>query len=143
MASVSAQIDVMATPEQAWALLSDPAKYSGWMDNHQGFVGEPPTALAPGTSFGQRLRVMGMPSEVRWTVDGLEEPRRLVLKGNGPMGIALTATYLVNPGDGVTIVASTFEFTGAAVFAVAGQLQSDVGETLRASLATLKTLAEA
>ena len=143
MASVSAQIEVTATPEQAWAVLADPARFSSWVANHQGFVGEPPTAFAPGTSFGQRLRVMGMPAEVRWTVDGLEEPRRVVLKGNGPMGIGLTATYLVTPGEGSTTVASTYEFSGAAVFAVAGQLEREVGETLRVSLATLKTLVEA
>lgn len=143
MASVSAQIDVTATPEQAWAVLAAPARFSSWVDNHQGFVGEPPAELAPGTSFVQRLRVMSMPAEVRWTVEGLEEPRRVVLKGNGPMGIGLTATYLVTAAEGHTTVASTYEFSGAAVFAVAGQLEREVGETLRVSLANLKKLVEA
>jgi carbon monoxide dehydrogenase subunit G len=142
MASVSAQIDVTATPEQAWAVLSDPATFSSWMDNHQGFVGEPPTALAPGGAFGQRLRVMGMPAEVRWTVDGLEQPRRLVLKGTGPMGIGLTASYVVTPGDAATRIETTFDFSGAAVFAVAGQLQREVGQTLQVSLGKLKALVE-
>ncbi|MBK6870697.1 MAG: SRPBCC family protein [Kineosporiaceae bacterium] len=142
MASVSAEIEIAAAPEKVWAVMMDPAQFSAWIDNHQGFIGEPPTALAPGMAFGQRMRVMGMPAELRWTVDGLEEPRRLVLQGVGPMGINLTATQQLNASDAGTAVSMTYEFKGAAVFAVAGQLQREVGDSLRTSLAKLKSLLE-
>jgi len=143
MASVNAQVEIEASPERVWSMLADPARFSSWVDNHEGFVGEPPTALAPGASFAQRLRVLNMPAEVRWVVGGLEQPRRLVLEGTGPMGIGLEATHLVAPTATGSSVSSTYEFKGAAVVAVAGQLEREVGASLRASLASLKRLAEA
>lgn len=142
MASVNAQVEIEATPERVWSVLAVPARFSSWVDNHEGFVGEPPTALSPGSSFTQRLRVMNMPAEIRWVVGGLEEPRRLVLEGTGPMGIGLEATHLIAPTGTGTSLSSTYEFKGAAVFAIAGQLEREVGASLRASLATLKRLAE-
>ncbi len=142
MASVSEEVEIAAPPERVWAVLADPSQFSSWMDNHQGFVGDPPSAFGPGTSFAQRLKVMGMPAEVRWTVDGFEEPRRIVYRGVGPMGIGLTASYQVAAVDAGSTVAASYDFSGAAVFAVAGQLVREVGETLRTSLAALKSLIE-
>jgi hypothetical protein len=143
MAGVSEQVEVKASPERAWRVMADPARFSSWMDNHQGFAGEPPVALGPGTSFAQRVRVLGTLAEVRWTVEGFEEPRHFVLKGVGPMGIGLTASYLVTPGEAGSTVAVHYDFSGVAVFAVAGQLEREVGQMLRTSLAALKGLIEA
>jgi acetyl-CoA C-acetyltransferase len=123
-------------------VLAAPSTFSSWVDNHLGFVGQPPVAYAPGTSFGQRIRVMGMPTEVNWTVQGLEEPKRVVLTGNGPMGIGLTAAYLVSPVSAGSRVDVQFDFAGLAVFAIAGQLDGEVGGSLRTSLAKLKELVE-
>lgn len=146
MASVSAEIEIEASQERTWQVLADPATFSSWVDNHIGFLGQPPVELAPGSTFGQRIRVMGMPAEVGWTVEGLEAPKRVVLKGTGPLGIALTASYLVSPGRHETAEASVvharFEFAGVAVFAIAGQLDREVGGSLRASLRALKTVVE-
>ncbi len=142
MASVSADIEIAAPVQQTWAVLSDPSRFSSWVDNHLGFVGQPPAAYAPGASFGQRIRVMGMPAEVNWTVKGLEEPKRVVLGGAGPMGIGLTAAYEVAPAAAGSRVDVRFDFSGAAVFAIARQLDSEVGGSLRTSLAKLKELIE-
>jgi uncharacterized protein YndB with AHSA1/START domain len=142
MASVSATLDVTASAEQVWAVLSDPTRFSSWVDNHEGFVGDPPTEFAPGQSFVQRVRVIGMPADIRWTVDAFEEPRRLGFSGHGPLGIGLKALYLVDgSGSGSTITATT-EFSGAAVMAVAGQLESEVGASQVASLKKLQSLVE-
>ncbi|MBL8932075.1 MAG: SRPBCC family protein [Kineosporiaceae bacterium] len=142
MASVSAQVRITANPETVWRVMTDPSQFSAWLDTHQGFVGEPPTAMAPGLAYGQRVKVMGMPAEVKWTVVGFEEQRRLVLEGVGPMGIALSATHELQPEDDAAVVSVTYEFKGAAVFAVAGQLTRDVGESVTKSLAALKALIE-
>ncbi len=142
MASVSAEIEIAASPERTWAVLADPTGFSSWVENHLGFVGQPPVAYAPGNSFVQRIRVMGMPTDVSWTVDGLEAPKRVVLKGAGPMGIGLTASYVVTPVGEGSSVRARYEFSGVAVFAIAGQLDREVGGQLRTSLAALKTLVE-
>lgn len=143
MASVSVSVSAAATPEKVWSVLADPSRFSSWVDNHQGFIGEPPTAFAPGSAFGQRLRVMGMPADVTWTVESSEEPERLTLKGNGPMGIGLLATYAVEAAGAGSTVTTSLEFSGAAVMAVGAQIEREVGASLETSLGKLKALVEA
>lgn len=137
MASVTASTDLTVGPDKTWQVLSDPARFSSWMVNHQGFIGDPPVRFGPGSSFSQRLVIMNMPAEVQWRVEGLEEPRRLVFTGAGPMGIAMTAAYLIEPRGTGSVVTAGLEFTGAAVATVADQLQRDATATLRANLARL------
>src|SRR4051794_41818258 len=81
---VPAAID--ATPEQVWAVLANPSTWGAWVEIHQGFAGEAPAQFVPGGAFVQRVRVLNMPADVRWTVVGLQEPVRLELEGTGPMG---------------------------------------------------------
>lgn len=131
-----------ATPEKVWSIMADPASFSSWVENHQGFIGEPPTEFAPGASYGQRIRVMGMPADVKWTVEGIEAPKRLVLKGNGPMGIGLQATHAIEPAGAGSTISATYEFSGAAVMAVGAQIEKEVGTSLEASLNKLKALVE-
>jgi len=142
MASVRASIDVTATPGQVWTVLSDPARFSSWVNNHEGFGGHPPTAFAPGQTFVQRVRVIGMAADIRWQVDAFEEPRRLGFAGQGPLGIGLRALYLVEASASGSTVTATTELSGAAVMAVAAQLERDVGASQTASLRGLKVLVE-
>lgn len=142
MAHVSASVDIDAAPVQTWAVIADPSRFGAWVDNHDGFVGEPPTSYEPGASFRQRLTVLGMAAEVGWTVDQVEEPSKVVLTGQGPMGIVLTATYLVTPAATGSRAQAEFAFSGAAVMAVGPQLTSGVGSSLEASMAALKTVVE-
>jgi uncharacterized protein YndB with AHSA1/START domain len=144
MASVSVSLEVSAPAEQVWQVLVDPSRYDRWLDLHQGFVGTPPSAFTPGTEFGQRVRVLGMPADVRWTVDEVAEPTRVALSGTGPMGIGLQAGYGVEPGAGdASRVTVTMAFSGAAVMAVGGQLEREVDTQLRTSLEKLKGVVEA
>jgi uncharacterized protein YndB with AHSA1/START domain len=151
MASVTASTDVSASPEQAWAVLSDPSRYDEWLDLHQGFVGEPPHALEQGTTFGERVKVMGMPADVRWTVQDLEAPHRLRLTGTGPMGVGLEVRYTVEEAAvpagrdeaGPTCrVVVVMEFSGAALMAVGGQLEREVDTQLRSSIVKFRALAQ-
>ncbi len=144
MASVTATADVTAAPQDVWGIVVDPSRYSSWLDLHHGFVGEAPSALTPGTSFGQRVKVMGMPADVRWQVEEVEAPARLALAGTGPMGIGLHVDYAVAQAgsDGASRVTVVMEFSGPAVMAMSSQLEQEVGGQLRSSLGKLKALAE-
>ncbi len=142
MASVNEQVEIAASPEQVWAVIADPARSAEWIDNHQGFVGEPPAGYEEGTTFGQRIRVMNMPADVRWSVEEYQAPSVLRMKGSGPMGIGLKAAYEVAPSGAGSQVTVGFDFSGGAVFAVAGQLTREVGDSLRVSLGKLKAIAE-
>src|SRR4051794_2141356 len=114
MASVTVTADIDATPEQVWAVLANPSTWGDWVEIHQGFAGEAPAQFVPGGAFVQRVRVLNMPADVRWTVVGLQEPVRLELEGAGPMGIRLLARYGVQTrGSGSTVTAH-MEVKGAA-----------------------------
>jgi uncharacterized protein YndB with AHSA1/START domain len=140
MASVRESAELPAPVERTWAVISDPAKFGSWVDNHEGFVGEAPTAFTPGTTFGQRVNVMGMPADVSWTVEDVQVGRSLTLKGAGPMGIGLHASYALEPSAAGTTVSAELDFSGAAVMAVGAMLEKQMGEMLQTSLGRLRTL---
>src|SRR3954454_9081877 len=142
MASVTVTADIDATPEQVWAVLANPSTWGDWVEIHQGFAGEAPGQFVPGGAFVQRVRVLNMPADVRWTVVGLQEPVRLELEGTGPMGINLRAEYRVEDKAGSSTVTAHMEFKGAAVMMVGSQLESEVGNSLRSSLSKLKARVE-
>src|SRR5918912_4600387 len=143
MASVTVTADIDATPEQVWAVLANPATWNDWVEMHQGFVGEAPSQFGPGGSFVQRVRVLGMPADVKWNIVGLQEPTRLEFQGTGPMGITLRARYGIEPKGPASTVTGSWEFNGQAVTIVGPQLESEVGNALRGSLGKLKALVEA
>jgi uncharacterized protein YndB with AHSA1/START domain len=142
MADVTVTTDIKAGAEEVWAVLANPATWGDWVDIHQGFAGEAPAQFFPGGAFVQRVRVLGMPADVRWTIVGLQEPVRLELEGAGPMGINLRAEYGVEDQGGSSTVTAHMEFKGAAVMMVGSQLESEVGSSLRTSLAKLKARVE-
>ena len=143
MASVSVTADIDATPEQVWAVLANPSAWGDWVELHQGFAGEAPTEFFPGSAFVQRVRVLNMPADVRWRVVGLQAPVRLELEGAGPMGIALRAEYGIEQRGSGSTVTGRMEFKGAALTMVGPQLETEVGNSLRGSLAKLKARVEA
>jgi hypothetical protein len=143
MASVTVTADIDAAPEKVWAVLANPSTWGDWVEIHQGFAGEAPAEFFPGGAFVQRVRVLNMPADVRWRVVGLQAPVRLELEGGGPMGIALRAEYGIEPHGSGSTVRGQMEFKGAAVTMVGPQLESEVGNSLRGSLAKLKARVEA
>lgn len=139
---VTSQIDVKAEPASVWAVLSNTAGLGDWVTNHLGFSGAVPPGLQPGVEYTEKLRVLGMPNEVRWTVAEVADGHRIVQKGKGPMGISIDGEYTVEPTDGGARVRLAQSFSGAAVFAIKGQLEREVKEIQVASLEKLRGIVE-
>ena len=142
MAEVETTVDVAATPAQVWAVVSDPARLGEWQQPHLGFVGDAPESLAEGVTFQQRVKVMGMPNEIAWTVAAADAPSSLVLQGTGPMNIAVGNTYSLATSGAGTALTLAYSFTGAVLAAVEGQLTRAAQAEQAASLARLKSLVE-
>src|SRR3954453_19172578 len=142
MADVTVTTDIRADAEKVWAVLANPSTWGDWVEIHQGFAGEAPVQFFPGGAFVQRVGVLGTPADVRWTIVGLQEPVRLELEGAGPMGINLRAEYGGEDRGGSSPRPPPMEFKGAAVMMVGSQLESEVGGSLRTSLAKLKARVE-
>ncbi len=144
MASVTSSIQIPASPEAVWATMTDPARVGEWQANHAGFAGEQPAGFAEGLTYTQQMRILGMPAEIRWTVDSAQAPAdgRAVLtqSGQGPMGVGVVTTAVLEPADGGTAVTLTQKFSGSAVMMVGAQLEKEVGGIQADSLARLKDL---
>jgi acetyl-CoA C-acetyltransferase len=100
----SAQVITTAGAEQVFAVLADPARMPDWVLQHTGWIDGPPAAFADGVRFRQRIKLMGVPSEVRWTVTGVVPGRAVWFEGTAPMGIAVGFYLSVTPsGDGSVV----------------------------------------
>jgi uncharacterized protein YndB with AHSA1/START domain len=143
MATVISTMETTASPDQVWSIVSDPGRFHSWVSDHQGFIGDAPSAFLVGESFGQRVKVLGLPAEIRWTVNEVAAPSRVVLRGSGPMGIGVATRYEVAPVHAGSSLTWTMEFSGGMVMAVGGQLQREVGAQQQVSLGRLKGLLEA
>lgn len=141
--SVTTSIDLKADAPAVWAVLSDLGNLGAWVSNHAGYVGAAPESPAPGTEYTERIRVMGMPSDVTWTVSDLDEGRRIAQEGRGPMGIGIDAEYIVEPTEDGSRLTVSQSFSGAALFAVKSKLEREVKAAQEASLGKLRTLVEA
>lgn len=140
--SVTTSIELKAAASAVWEVLSDLENLGSWVSNHAGYVGGAPSKLAPGTEYTEKISVLGMPNDVRWTVSALDDGRRIAQEGQGPMGISIDSEYTIEPTDGGATLTVSQAFSGAALFAVKGQLEREVKGVQESSLAKLKELVE-
>lgn len=139
MPSVNKTVELSATPDAVWATLTDFSKYGEWNVTHVAFPDGTPTLEAGGT-FKEKVRIMGMPGDVAWTVDEAEAPTSLKLSGKGPMGTHMAYAYSLSPsGDGTQLELES-EFGGAALGAMAGALTKETDKALDESVAKLQAL---
>src|SRR3954466_6336349 len=142
MPSVSRSIDVAAPPDAAFALATDPSRFGEWLTIHDGWPqGEPPGTPEQGSSFVQKVKIMGAPADVSWPAQELDGPR-LVMNGAGPMGATLSSTISVEAaGDGSTISYESGFDGGGLQGPMADTVPQAAGAELEKSLNNLKGLA--
>lgn len=140
MPSVTKSVTLPGTPEEAFALASDPARFGEWLTIHADWPGGVPE-VAEGAEFTQKITIMGMPADVNWRVEELSSTRS-VMKGAGPMGAQLSTTISAAPGDGGSEVSYEAEFSGGGIQGPMGEMVTQkTGEAVEASLAKLKEIA--
>ncbi|BBH69673.1 hypothetical protein ACTI_63580 [Actinoplanes sp. OR16] len=100
----AASAEIPAPKEAIFAVLADPARLADWLTMHTGWAGSPPASFAEGERFAQRVKLMGMPTEVRWTVTGVRPDGVVWLDGTGPMGIVVGLYLSIGTGASGTLV---------------------------------------
>jgi uncharacterized protein YndB with AHSA1/START domain len=135
MPTISKSVELPAPPESVWAKLTDFGAYGEWNVTHVGFPDGAPTALDTSTSFKEKVKIMGMPGEVQWTVKRVEEGSALELDGKGPMGTHMRYLYELAAENGGTRLAVDSEFGGAALGPMEGALTKESEKALDESLA--------
>lgn len=142
MASVSVDTTIPISPEKAWALLSDLARWDEWLTIHQGWRGELPSELEAGKQFTEVVSVMNMANKIEWTVAEVEAPKFLRITGDGMAGVKIEFVLRVEPaGDGAK-AAFEASFTGAMIVGPIGKSVAKHAEAdLRESMVKFNELA--
>lgn len=105
MASTSIQVG--ATAERIFEVLSDPRSYADWVVGSKDIRHWDPEFPAQGTSFHHTFMIGPVPIKDSTSVLEVEPPRRLVLRARArPTGVAHVAVEL-SPRDGGTHVTIT------------------------------------
>jgi carbon monoxide dehydrogenase subunit G len=143
MMNVTDSIDIPAPPEQTVQKIASPETWEDWLVIHAGFSDGVPETFAPGTTFKERVKILGMPGEVKWTITDVElgESGVVAMDGEGPMGTTMTARFEVHPADdGGTHVQYEASYGGAALTPLMGQLEKATKEASAESLQKLRDL---
>ena len=140
MAVITKSTEISASPEDVWAVINDTSRAEEWQTIHAGYPDGSPGALSADTEFRQKVKIMGMPGEVKWKVTEHQEPSRLKLDGEGPMGTTLSTAFSIEGQDGSTSFTYETEFGGAALAPMAAALEKESDKQAEESMAKLKAL---
>lgn len=139
MASITESTDLAAPPEEVWEKVGNLESYPEWLTIHVDFPDGVPQ-LAPDASFKQKVKIMGMPGEVTWTVREVDAPNRLAMDGKGPMGTTLRALWKLEAANGGTRLSYESEFGGAALAPMANALEKETRKSANESLEKLREI---
>jgi carbon monoxide dehydrogenase subunit G len=115
MAKVTASTQAAVDPERVWQLVIDLPRFPEWNIMHDAFIGDVPEKLGEGVAYKQRVKMMNMPAEFAWRVTSADEPGKLELSGDGPMGIKAVNRFIVEKADGGSHITFEMEFNGPAL----------------------------
>ena len=141
MTKVTVEADAKADPQRVWELVSAPPRVGEWNTMHEGFAGEVPEVLGEGTTYRQRVKLMGMPAEMAWRVTTAAAPGRLETNGDGPMGVKAKNLFVIEATDSGSHITYEMEFVGPALKGpMASMLEKQAGTAGQQSLAKLIAL---
>jgi hypothetical protein len=140
MPNISKSLDVPATAEEVWAVVTDLNRYPEWLTIHADWPQGVP-ALEQGNEFVQKIKLMGMPADVKWTVTEVVDGERFSLDGAGPMGAHMKTTWTVSSSNGGAQIAYDAEFGGGAIEGPMGDaVAKQAGQAAEESMEKLKGL---
>jgi carbon monoxide dehydrogenase subunit G len=140
VAALENSIQIPASQDKVWAAIADLDVYGQWMTLHVDFPDGTPDEMKVGESFKEKVKIMGMPGDVTWTVADYQEGQRVELSGAGPMGTTLSAVFEVRGDGDETHVSYASEFGGAALAPLAATLEKEAAKAGQESLDKLKEL---
>src|SRR3954451_818448 len=137
-------LELDARLEEAWELVSNFERFPRWFSLHEGFPAEPPPAIEDvgrGTLVTERIKVMGIPANVEWTVVEWSPPHVIGIDGIGPMGTRMGIRALVErSAGGGTRVTHESSFGGAAITPMLSILEREARKAAAESLERVKAL---
>jgi carbon monoxide dehydrogenase subunit G len=141
MASVNAEVELPASAEKVWAVLSDLHRFDEWLTIHAGWSGDIPSELIAGTKLTEKVMLLGMANKIEWTVDAFDAPSLVKMSGSGMAGVKVGLSIAVtSTGDTSTATIETM-FEGQMVVGALGKaVEKDAKKNLDESMAKLASL---
>ena len=141
MAKVTVSAETSVAPEQVWELVVNLPRVADWNSMHEGFTGDIPETLAEGATYKQKVKLMGMNSEMAWRVTVAQAPSRLEQVGDAPMGVKADNRIIVEPTATGSTVTLEMEFNGPALKGpMAMMVEKQAGGAAKTSIATFVSL---
>ena len=145
MITVTDNIEIPAPPGQVIGTIAELDSWEHWLVIHAGFVGEKPESVSPGAKFKERVKILGMPGEVEWTITDvdLSDPAVIAMDGSGPMGTKMEVRFSVQSQGEGSAVSYEASYGGAALTPLMGQLEKATKEASAETLEKLRDLVAA
>jgi uncharacterized protein YndB with AHSA1/START domain len=142
MGQISTTVEIPATPEQVWQVISTPATYEQWLTIHTKWKGNVPETFSHGASASEVVTMLGMPNTITWTVDEFESPSRMSISGTGMAGVKVAFGFVVEAdGNGGSRASVNAVFEGQMIAGALGKaVEKDGLANLEQSLAKLADL---
>jgi hypothetical protein len=141
MPKVSVSTEAPVEPDKVWQLAIALPRYAEWLTMHDAFTGDTPETLGEGTTYKQRVKLMGMPAEMAWRVTASDAPALLEMLGDGPMGVKAHNRFLIKPTAGGSEITFEMEFNGPALAGpMASMVEKQAGTAAKDSLAKFTAL---
>lgn len=143
MAKTKGSIEIAASQDKVWAIISDPARFEEWLTLHTKWKEAPPATLSKGATLNEVLTIMGMANTIAFTVNEYDAPKSTTFSGAGMAGAKITLTLSVEAkGDDASIASVDAEFISQMmVGAIGGAIERASSKELAASLDKLAALA--
>jgi uncharacterized protein YndB with AHSA1/START domain len=102
MSTVTASIQIAATPAGVWKIVMDPHRLGDWVTIHRTlrYADEGPARI--GFEMDQRVHLRGVSLDVHWRLAECEQDRHAVWEGRGPARSKARTEYTLEPHEGGT-----------------------------------------
>ena len=146
MAKLERTIEIDATPEEVYDVLTDPNCLGEWVTIQDKLISAPEPPLEEGDCIVQQMKVVGRKFKVSWDIEVADRPSKVRWSGRGPMGSKARATYeLSSNGNGGTRFSylNEYDLPGGPIGRIAGRAMSSAsGHEADATLKRLKEFVE-
>jgi hypothetical protein len=142
MITVTKDLQLTATPEDVVGFLLDLSRWEDWFVLHRTWLSPLPTEVKVGTRLKQRIRIIGVPGDISWTVTMLEAPDRIRLAGRGSARTSIDLDFHLMPTYPGTRISFTARLGGLALAPLKARLAPEVAVKAERSLMLLAELVD-
>ena len=99
MSTVTASIDIAATPTEVWDTVMDPSRLGEWVTIHRKLRGSDEGAPRLGFHMDQQIHLRGVSLDVHWTLVECVPDERALWEGRGPARSRAHTEYRLRPNE--------------------------------------------